>query len=66
MTLPWVSGGAERSLVRLKVLGGFGRAERHLSGATAPLGSGGEAPGERQLERRPAGPECQLISEYSP
>jgi hypothetical protein len=26
----------------------------------------GGAPGERQLERMPAGPECQLISEYLP
>lgn len=58
-----VSRGAEHSLVRLKALGGFGRAERHPSGATALPGSGGGAPGERQLERRPAGPECQLISE---
>ena len=63
-TLPGVSRGAVRSLVRRNALGGFGRAECHLSGATARPGSGGEAPGERQLERRHAVPECQLISEY--
>lgn len=33
--------------------------------AAAP-GSRGATPGERQLERRPEGPECQLISEYVP
>ena len=63
-TLPWVSRGVARPLVRLKAPGGFGSAESHLIGETAPPGSGGAAPGERQLERRPSGPECQLISEY--
>jgi hypothetical protein len=30
------------------------------SGASAPPGSGGGAPGERQLERRPAGPKVPV------
>lgn len=43
-TLPWVSRGAVRLLVRLRALGGFGRAERLPSGATAAPGSGGVSP----------------------
>jgi hypothetical protein len=38
----------------------------HPERRAAAQGSRGATPGERQLERRPEGPECQLISEYVP
>ena len=61
-TLPWVSRGAARSLVRLTAPGGFGRAERHPSAASAAPGSGGVSP-RRTTARAPRseGPTARAV-----